>query len=174
MNSVEDFRPINPVYSIKFINSVQISDLFEQYEKIYPKSKFMGCSAIDTINKDLSALDDLKSKNINGLIYVINIDKSSGPGIRWISLYVDSNKNNIYLFDPYLPSSYSKCIYPEINNFIKTINKYFVNWKNIPIEVIENNECYDGDNSYIFSILVVINLMKGLTFEASTLNLHNS
>jgi hypothetical protein len=66
-------------------------DSFEIGKILQNLPEFEGVYAIDTLPNSLRKIPSA---------YVINSDRASGPGIHWISLYVDE-RNHAYLFDSY-------------------------------------------------------------------------
>lgn len=106
-----------------WLNTDNINDIMKQFEKIYPKFKFLAANPIDIdtyvkpkmtqckkeffVNTSTSSyynkmscenFIDLQSK-YNYLGFIFNMDKHNEPGSHWTALFVDLLKHKMYYFD---------------------------------------------------------------------------
>ena len=97
-----------------WLNTTDIDNVMEQYEKKYPRFKYLGTSSIDFNLKEdgkciihdalckINVLDLMKDYDSLGL--VLNTDKHNESGEHWFSIFIDligKNRNipTIYYFD---------------------------------------------------------------------------
>lgn len=114
------FKPVMPESwkqePNKWLNTLDIDNVLEQYEDAFETFKYFGATPIDFDKEDLSgkcSVNDLCDVNIKELLddgyesfgAVFNTDDSNGPGEHWFSVYVDlkgvnrKNKPGFYYFD---------------------------------------------------------------------------
>jgi hypothetical protein len=100
------FRPVGPQGSHKWLNTINIEKVIEQYEHIYQDFKFMGALPMDFDDLPYLHIHDLnyanlQTRNINRIGFVFNTDEHYKSGTHWVSMFVDLNKFHIYYFDSY-------------------------------------------------------------------------
>tara|TARA_B100000886_G_scaffold277824_1_gene201810 strand:+ start:9472 stop:10365 length:894 start_codon:yes stop_codon:yes gene_type:complete len=166
------FAPLRPKEWDKnkneWLTGDDIEKVMKQYEKKYPNFDFIGPTPIDydTIEsygicvwEELCKFDLKKimkrGKNKVGIIF--NLDKHTGPGSHWISLFIDLTSSSIFFFDSasiYVPSQIKKLI-----NNIKT-QKLLIN-KNMPFKVYLNKIEHQKKNSEcgVYSLYFIINML---------------
>lgn len=110
------FRPEKPIEWDKkptqWLDSYNIEDVMNQYEKAEPNFEFIGPVPIDfdsTIGWGKCVVDELcnlrlddmlkKGKEKLGIIY--NLDKHDEPGSHWVCSFVNIPKREAYYFDSY-------------------------------------------------------------------------
>ena len=123
------FKPDLPVEWKKnkytWLNTYDIYNIMNQYEKAHKDFKFLGAIPSDcpvSINCELSNLDliALKKKKIHKIGIIYNLDISTGPGTHWVAIYIDNLNNEINYYDS-TASQPPKLIHEFI---IKIYNKY--------------------------------------------------
>ena len=117
-NFQEDFIPKKPSEwnsnPRTWLNTLNIQDVLQQYEKKYRSFRFMGVFPID-YNHEISAgtclIEELCTINIPYIIksgikqlgIVFNLDKHYEPGSHWVSIYIGLNPKapnyGCYYFD---------------------------------------------------------------------------
>lgn len=114
------FRPLGPQTRFKWLNTVNINDIMEQYESKYTDFKFFG--AVPMNFKDLglktqsrpsdyqrSRLHDLARLSVPDLLaqgktkigIVFNLDEHWEVGSHWVALFADFANKHVYFFDSY-------------------------------------------------------------------------
>jgi len=119
------FRPDQPKEWEKnpdeWLSNYDIFNVVKQYEDEYPDFKLLGPSAIDfdavletgtCVNKDICqfSLKEMMKKKKRNFGFCFNLDKHTGPGTHWVSLYL------------HIPSSVQGGDTVNTNNTTKTIN----------------------------------------------------
>ena len=170
------FKPKKPKGKYKWLNSLDIDDVMNQYEKIYPDFTFFGPVPIDfeEINTELTNFNLKKfissNKNKFGVIY--NLDPHYKSGSHWVSMFVHFNikkkKCTIDFFDS-VANPPSK----EIKDFI---NKISEKTKNIGIKKVEINinkrqHQFDDYECGVYSLNFIIQRLKGKLFNNITKNI---
>jgi hypothetical protein len=99
-------RPDGPSTGRKWLNTVNIDEVLNQYELIHKDFKYLG-----TMPRDFQKFDELKQdknfyKNLakegkTKLAMVYNTDKIGGDGEHWNAMFADLNKGTVYFFDSY-------------------------------------------------------------------------
>ena len=88
----------------KWINTFNITEVFAQYEIIYPDFKFMGAQPRDfdkvksTGIRDLD-YDKLIRSGIFRLGFIFNLDEHDESGSHWVALFADLLRGQIYFID---------------------------------------------------------------------------
>lgn len=95
-----------------WLSTSNIRDVLQQYEFKYPRFKLIGPTAIDfdfkpssyggsCVSNDLCLFQISKhieeGKTKFGMVF--NLDKHTGPGTHWVSLFLDLQDNFIFYFD---------------------------------------------------------------------------
>ena len=155
----------------EWLSNIDIYNVLSQYEDSYPEFECIGPSFIDfaspskddvCVTKELCkfSLRELLHKNKNKIAIVFNLDKHTGPGTHWVSMFVDIKDKFIFYFD-----SAGAEIPPEIMELVKTIQDqgtnltdpiHFKFFQNAPFEhQYSNTEC--GMYSLFFIITMLTN-----------------
>lgn len=179
------FAPKSPAIWRKkpttWLNSLDIENVMNQYEKKYNDFEFIGPSPIDFNTKKLfgecvwnelcrfnlkQTIDRKKTKI--GIIF--NTDPHYLGGSHWISMFIDINKKFIYFFDSVgdLPP---KEIYKFVDNVVNQglkLNMEFKFLMNHPVEhQFKNTECG------MYSLYFIIKMIEGANYKKSFLNKKN-
>ena len=108
------FAPTSPKKWIsnpnEWLSSTDINKVMKQYSKIYKCFKFIGPSPIDydyMESENKCVWDELCKFNLqqhmnNGIFkigVIFNTDKHDGPGIHWVSLFINVKMGFIFYFD---------------------------------------------------------------------------
>lgn len=158
----------------EWLSNIDIFDVLHQYEKKHKNFQLIGPSFIDFSSKNEhgSCVSDLLCKfslktHINHdkdkVAIVFNLDKHTGPGTHWVSLFIDIKDKFIFYFD----SAGSK-IPKEIMELVKTVQSQgsqlpkpikFRFFQNAPFEHQQGNtEC--GMYSLFFIITMLTDTVE--------------
>ena len=113
----------------EWLSNVDIHNVISQYEDSYPNFESIGPSFIDfaapskddvCVTEELCkfSLKDLMKRKKDKIAIVFNLDKHTGPGTHWVSMFIDINKKFIFYFD-----SAGAKIPVEIMKLVKTIQE---------------------------------------------------
>jgi hypothetical protein len=168
-NDIEaTFRPYGPEGKFTWLNTINLDEIMNQYEKLYLDFKYLGTVPLDFdhIEKiyNLSNLNykNMIKQNINKFGAIINLDKHNQSGSHWVAVFIDFNKGEANFSDSYgsKPPKY--------------INEYMNNMKNLYEKIYEkemiinyNNERYQYKNSEcgVYSINFIIKSLSGYDME---------
>lgn len=167
----DTFRPKGPEKKTTWLNTNNIDQTMEQYEKKYPDFKFLGAVPIDfdsleSINiRKLDYKKDLMDKGKNRIGIIFNLDEHDQPGSHWVSMYVDLNKGVVYFSDSYgvEPAERIRKLMKRFALFIKD------NLGKKP--VVDYNKLRHQYNSFdcgVYSINFILRLLRGDSFEELT------
>lgn len=165
------FRPDGPQGRFDWLSTIDINQVLYQYEEKYQDFKFLGAVPIDFMDLDylpFKKLDfaELESNGIQRIGVIFNTDKSTGRGKHWISLFSDLTKGQIYYSDS-MGTRQPK----EVNEFMKKIEKYLTEVKNLTdLDIRYNKTQHQKGNSEcgVYSINFILRLLKGKTFDHIT------
>lgn len=165
------FRPDGPQGKFDWLSTIDINQVLYQYQDKYPDFIFLGAVPIDFMNLDYLPfkklkLEDLEKDGYNKFGVIFNTDKSTGRGQHWISLFCDLKNGKIYFSD-----STGTRQPKEVNEFMKIVEKYLVEKKNILNPDIRYNKTqHQRGNSEcgVYSINFILRLLKGKTFDHLT------
>jgi hypothetical protein len=97
----EFFKPKGPGGK-KWLSTLDIKNVMEQYMKKYPEFIFYGPVPLD-FNDFYTELQNINikrlEKNKNKIGVIFNLDYSHQPGSHWVSLFVDLKGKTICFFD---------------------------------------------------------------------------
>jgi hypothetical protein len=157
----------------EWLSNYDIFNVLTQYEDKYPNFEFIGPSFIDFDKpKDVStqtcvsdelcnfSLKHHISKKHKKIAIVFNLDKHTGPGTHWVSLFIDIKERFIFYFD----SAGSK-IPKEIMILVKRIQNQGVNLpKKIHFKFYENypmTHQYTNTECGMYSLFFIITMLLG-------------
>lgn len=164
------FRPSGPQGKFDWLSTININDVFRQYEKKYKDFIFLGAVPIDFDNLAQLGIRNLDiEKLLNEGKYkigiVFNLDEHWKSGSHWVSLFIDIDKKQIYFFDSY-------GIEPEkrIINFMNRMlefmkKKYNVSEKEIDMQWNKNRHQYKNSECGVYSINFQLQMLKGTNFD---------
>jgi len=172
------FVPVQPVSWKKnpneWLSNIDIKKVMDQYAMAHSDFKFIGptfidydakiyesCIETEMCNFSISKLLNEKKTKI-GIIF--NLDKHTGPGTHWVSLFVDFEHGFIFYFD-----SVGNPIPVQIMKFVNIIMEqgktlktpiHFIFHQNHPMEhQYKDSEC--GMYSLFFIITMLSNEVNG-------------
>tara|TARA_B100002051_G_C16733265_1_gene639582 strand:- start:1721 stop:2578 length:858 start_codon:yes stop_codon:yes gene_type:complete len=160
----------------KWLNTLDINAVMEQYEDAFPKFKYFGATPIDFNKKkngscsvsDLCKINlkQLKDRDYEIIGMVFNTDDSSGSGQHWFSMTVDlvgknSKKPSIYFFD-----SVANDAPQEIIELVKKLKKQGEKM-NIPLDVLYSDvqHQYGDTECGIYCLHFITEMLKGKNFK---------
>ena len=160
----ETFRPAMPVEWVKnkyeWLSTTDIQDVMVQYEKEYDNFRFFGPVPVDCpkdIYCELTDLDikGLKSKGVDYIGVVFNLDRHDQSGSHWVALYINIPKSLITYYD-------STASEPPEDI------KYFINMVGIKLgkhvyECNKKRHQYGGSECGMYSMNFLIESLKGKT-----------
>lgn len=160
-------RPLGPEGKFEWLNTINIDEVMEQYEKKYPNFIFIGC-----VPRDFDDIPSLGIRNLNfgellennkyKIGAVFNIDKSNQSGSHWVGMYADLKSREIYYFDSVglRPNSEFRSLMQRIYDFLKSQSneKIIIDYNK---EKIQN----DTHSCGIFSIFFIVSMLKGGKFK---------
>ena len=193
------FRPKITQGRFNWLNTTNINEVMDQYQKVYKDFKFLGAVPMDFDDIPSYGIrnmnfDDLKSKGIDRLGIVFNLDESWQRGSHWVSMFADLKKNQVYYFDSYGTKPKKK-----VKNFVNRIATWLYNrnYKQKTTELSESaiEDSFMGKNKNhiesalknieynkvrhqfknsecgVYSINFILRLLKGETFDYITNNI---
>lgn len=153
------FKPKSPG-SKKWLSTLDIKSVMEQYMLAYPNFIFYGPLPLDfaDIKSDLRYINLKKlSKNKKKIGFIFNLDYSYESGSHWVSLFIDLENKTVCFFDSYGDPP-PKEIKTFINNIITSGRSNKLNIKkiiNTNVHQKQNNHCG------IYSIYFLVSRLKG-------------
>jgi hypothetical protein len=162
----QTFRPEMPTEWVKnkyeWLSTTDIQEVMIQYEKKYENFRFFGPVPVDCpkdIYCELTDLDiqKLKSKGVDYIGVVFNLDRHDQSGSHWVALYINIPKCLITYYD----STAS-----EPPEYIK----YFINMVGIKLgkhtyEYNKKRHQYGGSECGMYSMNFLIESLKGKTIK---------
>lgn len=168
------FRPPGPDRGTKWLNTTNINDVLEQYEKIH--NDFISFEAIPLdfaeldmlkMNQNENSFENLWLRKKTKIGMVFNHDYSNMSGSHWVALYIDLKKGDIFYFDSYgVPAK------KEIYKYIEKIKKFMISKGITPNDKINNiRHQFKGSECGVYSINFILRLLKGESFQEITQNI---
>ena len=157
------FAPDQPAEWTKnptaWLSNLDIENVLKQYERSHPHFLFLGPTPIDfdTRVSGKCVWDDLCKFSVEGCTrrgkthvgIIFNMDKHTGDGSHWMSMWMDLPAQRVYYFD-------SACnpTPPEIKRFVRRVCPNFVYDENHPNQHQRSNtECGMYSLYFIVSML---------------------
>ena len=160
----------------KWLNTLDIDAVMEQYEDSFPTFKYWGASPIDFSKKTKNTceVNDLCKVSLKEMLdddyesfgAIFNTDTSDGPGEHWFSFYGDlkgvnrKGKPSLYYFD----SVGTK----EPQEIIDLVEKLQEQGKKLdhPLDVLYNDIRHQSGNNEcgIYSLHFLTEMLKGIPF----------
>ena len=177
-NDLQDyFKPKIPKSWLKekntWLTTTDIENVIFQYEKAVPDFKFLGVVPIDfdyeysmgkCIVDEICRINikKLKSKKINRIGIVFNLDAHDEPGSHWVALYSDFNKGEVYYYDSY-------GIFPpeEVKILMERMSIQGIKIKGEPFKLYYNDIRHQYKNSEcgVYSMHFITEFLNGKTFK---------
>lgn len=155
----------------EWLSNYDIFNVLTQYEDRYPHFEFIGPSFIDFAAPDsysssscvtnelcqFSLSDHIKKKH-HKIAIVFNLDKHTGPGTHWVSMFIDIKTRFIFYFD-----SAGDKTPPEIMRLVKLIQKQALELpKSFHMKFIENYPLvhqYTNTECGMYSLFFIITML---------------
>ena len=156
-------RPLGPEGKFEWLNTININNVMEQYEKVHKDFKFLGAIPIDFQEINLEGVADINfdeyyNKNITKFGVIFNLDEHWQSGSHWVGMYADIKKGQVYFYD-----SYGTPAVERILNFMKKFDTYHQNKFDKKCDVQRNTTRHQYENSEcgVYSINFIIQLLGG-------------
>lgn len=178
------FKPYGPKLTNKWLNTLNINDVFDQYEHFYNDFKFMGANPRDFDDLPSTGIPTLDFKKMielgkYRLGFVFNLDKHNQSGSHWIALYTNLLKGQIYYIDSVgeMPMREFKLLMKRIKDFCSSnirqeyckIHPEIDVCKNLQnkLDIRYNPKQHQHGNSEcgVYSISFILRLLDGETFD---------
>ena len=149
----------------EWLSNYDISRVLKQYKETYSDFTFIEPSPIDFDTKDGDKcvteeicklnLQDYLNKGIKKIAIPLNLDKHTGKGFHWVTLYIDLKKKFVYYFD-----SANNKIPIEVEKLVKRLKEQ-INLKELNNQSVQhqkgNTECG------MYSLFFIITMLTGKT-----------
>ena len=161
------FRPEGPGGKFEWLNTFNINNVMNQYEKKYDEFKYLGTVPMDFDNLDSLGIknlnfDNLYNKGKTKLGIVFNLDESWKSGSHWVAMYADLKKNEVNYFDSYgLPPE------KRVRSLMRRVANYCENKNNSTCNSNHNKNRHQYENSEcgVYSINFILRSLKGESFD---------
>lgn len=179
----DNFRPFMPedwnTEPNKWLNTVNINNVLDQYALQYPKFKYMGASPIDyhlksdsgecTVNELCNLrLNEMYKNKYESIGIVFNTDPHNKPGQHWFSIFIDLKGKNrhkkptIYHFDSAAgePSI-------EILNLVNDVKSQYKKLKRKEIDFLFNDKKHQSENTEcgVYCLHFLVYMLQGKQFN---------
>jgi len=147
----------------EWLSNFDISRVLSQYKEAYPEFDYIDPSPIDfdkKINNKCVTdkickfqVNDFLKRKITKIAIPLNLDKHTGKGFHWVTLYIDLKRKFIYYFD-----SANNKIPTEVSELIKRIKEQ------TPLEELNNQSIQHqqgGTECGMYVLFFVISMLKG-------------
>ena len=166
------FAPLMPLKwnenKNEWLTGDDIEKVMKQYEKKYPYFEFIGPTPIDydTIESyGICVWEELCKFNLQKTIQrgikkigiIFNLDKHTGPGTHWVSMFINLNKYDIFYYDSTgfgIPKQIKKLV-DNIKQQQLLLNKN----KSFTLHVNKNEHQFKNTECGIYSIHFIINML---------------
>ena len=182
INTRDIFRPSMPKkwydHEREWLNTTDIENVMQQYEKKYDDFKFIGPVPIDfdykphpgtCIVNELCKINltQLLKKGIHKLGVIFNLDPHDKPGSHWVALYSDVKDGGVYYFD-----SYGVEPPKEVKDLMNRLTKQGKNHNNkMNADVNKVRHQFKNSECGVYSMHFIINLLEGKSFKEVTENI---
>lgn len=153
----------------KWLTSDDITNVMTQYEKKYPKFEFLGPSPIDFSSQNENGTcvwEELCNFNLKRYIdlgttkigIILNTDDHTESGSHWVSLFININPKNNYIF---FFDSTGDVPQKEVKEFIKNVIQQG-DFLGIKFKYFENKQAHQKQNTEcgMYSLYMIVNLIK--------------
>lgn len=161
------FRPEGPKGRFTWLNTNNVNDVMEQYEKIHKDFKFFGAVPIDFDELSQLEIANLDFKNIYNdgikkIGVVFNLDEHYKSGSHWVALYADLEKGEEYFFD-----SYGTAPEWRIRKFMRKMERFFKDRgiKRSKVTFNKMRHQYKNSECGVYSLHFVIRMLEGERFD---------
>jgi hypothetical protein len=177
----QSFRPLMPEKwkeePNKWLNTLDIDSVMEQYEDGYPSFKYWGATPIDFAKKNGNScpvndlckvnLKEMLDKNYESFGAIFNTDTSDGPGEHWFAVYGDLKGVNrpgipsIYYFDSVGTEEPQEII--DLAEKLKKQGELL----NKSLDIVYNDIKHQNGNTEcgIYALHFLMEMLKGTSFK---------
>lgn len=147
----------------EWLSNFDISRVLKQYKEVYKNFDFIEPSPIDfdtRINSKCVTericrfkVQEYLKRGITKIAIPLNLDKHTGKGFHWVTLYLDLKRKFIYYFD-----SANNKIPVEVSNFIKRIQEQ------MPLKELNNQSIQHqqgGTECGMYVLYFIVSMLKG-------------
>jgi len=162
------FRPDGPTGKFEWLNTININEVMEQYEKKNKDFKFLGAVPIDFDEFERFGIKNLdyskliaEGKHKIGVVF--NLDEHDQPGSHWVSLFGNLKDGQVYFFDSYgiRPEKRIRTLMRRLANFSQT----GLGIKDVKVDYNKTRHQYENSECGVYSINFITRMLKGDTFE---------
>jgi hypothetical protein len=161
------FRPYGPEGRFEWLNTINIKEVMEQYEKKYPEFKFLGAVPID-FDEIMPKIRNLKyndfaehGKTKVGIVF--NLDEHDQPGSHWVAMYGDLKKGEIYYYDSYAIIGETRI--RSLARRLTKISKEGFGVKRVRATYNKTRHQYGNSECGVYSVNFIERLLNGDTFD---------
>ncbi len=161
------FRPDGPNGRFEWLNTININEVMEQYEKKNPDFKFIGAVPIDFDDFERFGIKNLNYNELlkggkSKLGFVFNLDEHDQPGSHWVALYSNIQNGEIYFFDSYgtKPEKRIRALMRRLANFCK-----MGGGKKIKVDYNKTRHQYENSECGVYSINFIARMLRGDSFN---------
>jgi hypothetical protein len=171
----------------EWLSNLDILKVLKQYEKKHRDFKFIGPTPIDfdtrpkedggvCVWEELCTFDlgNYLKRGINHFGIIFNLDKHTGPGYHWVSLFISveskKGRNFAFFFD-----SAGESAPPEVSAFVSRVQKQWLDLSphhvNQPIRYIENApHIHQRGNTEcgMYSLIFIVTMLTGKPVKRSS------
>lgn len=162
-------RPDGPNGRFEWLNTININEVMEQYEKKNSNFKFIGAVPIDFDDFERFGIRNLDyGKLLNSgkskLGFVFNLDEHDQPGSHWVALYSDLTKGEIYFFDSYgaKPERRIRTLMRRLANFCKV--GLGIGGGKLKVDYNKTRHQYENSECGVYSINFITRMLRGDSF----------
>ena len=162
------FRPDGPDGRFEWLNTLNINDVMEQYEKKYGEFKFLGAVPMDFDDFERFGIKNLNYKDLvnigkTKIGVVFNLDNHDQPGSHWVGLYANLKAGELYYFDSYgtMPCKRVRTLMRRIANFSQT----GMGVQKLRAEYNKTRHQYENSECGVYSLNFIIRLLRGDDFQ---------
>ena len=160
----------------KWLNTLDIDAVMEQYEQAFSTFKYFGATPIDFKKKKNNSclVSDLCNINLKRLLdrdyesigMVFNTDDSSGSGQHWFSMYVDLKGKNLKKPSIYYFDSVANEAPDEIIELVQKLQKQSEHIKH-PLDVLYSDiqHQYGDTECGIYCLHFLTEMLQGKSFK---------
>lgn len=164
-------RPNGPEGKFEWLNTLNINEVMEQYQKTHPDFLFLGAVPIDfnEIKLPASKVDFKECENdgITKFGVIFNLDEHWQSGSHWTSMFSDMKEGKVYYFD-----SYGSAVPKRIQKYMDKFVQYFESKYNKECDSNHNKLRHQFGNSEcgLYSINFILKMLEGDSFNKLTTN----
>lgn len=151
------FRPEGPKGKFEWLNTFNIDDSMQQYQKLHKDFIFLGAVPIDfdelpTLGIKNLDLQSLYDKGIRKIGIVFNLDEHNKSGSHWVAGFCDFNIPGVYFYDSY-GSRPEKRIQKLLRRFATFIEKNKLGGgKEVAVKYNDKRNQYKNSECGVYSI----------------------